>query len=105
MAVDVDAAIKHAREAAQRGALDAMAYIGPHLPAGQVSPDEVTAWSLVQASLQQRGCGGDGFSVPAIRRIVNTLNANNVSAQARILAEQYWQTYGAQMMTSIGCTS
>jgi TPR repeat protein len=105
VAVDVDAAIKHAREAAQRGALDAMAYIGPHLPAGQVSPDEVTAWSLVQASLQQRGCGGDGFSVPAIRRIVNTLNANNVSAQARILAEQYWQTYGAQMMTSIGCTS
>jgi len=58
VAVDVNAAIKHAREAAQRGSPDAILSIGPHVPAGQLDPNEVTAWSLVQASLQQRGCGG-----------------------------------------------
>jgi hypothetical protein len=102
--VDVNAAIKHAREAAQRGSPDAMVYIGPHLPAGQLDPDEVTAWGLVQASLEQRGCGSDVFDVRSMTRIVNTLNANTVSAQARVLAEQYWQRYGVQMMSSIGCS-
>jgi len=100
-----DAAIMHAREAAQRGAIDAMLFIGPHLPAGQLSPDEVTAWGLVQASLQQQGCGGSGFSARTMKSITSTLNANNISAQARVLAEQYWLEYGAQMMANIGCAS
>jgi len=104
VAVDMDAAIKHAREAAQRGAPDAIVYIGPHVPAGQLDPNQVTAWGLVQASLEQRGCGGDGFSIRSLTRIVNTLNAKNISAQARALAEQYWRTYGVQMMSNIGCT-
>jgi hypothetical protein len=105
VAVDVDAAIKHAREAAQRGAIAAMLTIGPQLPAGQLSPDEVKAWGLVQASLLQRGCGGNGFSVREMKSILSTLNANNILAQARVLAEQYWQEYGAQMMSNIGCSS
>jgi len=105
VAVDVNAAIKHAREAAQRGSPDAILYIGPHLPAGQLDPNEVAAWSLVQASLRQRGCGGNGFSVTEMKSISSTLNANNVSAEARALAEQYWQEYGAQMMSNIGCVS
>jgi TPR repeat protein len=104
VAVDVNAAIKHAREAAQRGSPDAILSIGPHLPAGQLDPNEVTAWSLVQASLQQRGCGGNGFSVREMKSISSTLSANNISAKARELAEQYWQEYGAQMMANIGCT-
>jgi hypothetical protein len=102
--VNVDAAILHAREAAQRGAIDAMLSIGPHLPAGQLNPDEVMAWGLVQASLQQQGCGGSGFSVRTVKSITSTLNANNISAQARVLAEQYWQEYGVQIMSSIGCS-
>lgn len=104
VAVDVDAAIKHAREAAQRGSPDAIVYIGPHVPAGQLDPNEVAAWGLVQASLEQRGCGGDVFSIRSLTRIVNTLNAKNISAQARALAEQYWRDYGSQMMSTIGCT-
>ncbi|HSZ09223.1 MAG TPA: hypothetical protein VK794_11865 [Steroidobacteraceae bacterium] len=103
VAVDVAAAITHAREAAQRGAIDAVLAIGPNLPAGQISPDEVTAWGLVQASLQQQGCGGNGFSVRTMKSITGTLNANNISAQARVLAERYWQEYGAQMLANIGC--
>jgi hypothetical protein len=39
-----------------------------------------------------------------MKSISSTLNANNISAKARKLAEQYWQEYGAQMMTNIGCT-
>jgi hypothetical protein len=105
IAVDMDAAVKHAREAARRGAIDAMMKIGPDTPAGLLDPDEVTAWGLVQASLRQRGCGGNGFSVREMKSIASTLNANNISAQARVLAVQYWQEYGVQMMSNIGCSS
>lgn len=103
VAVDMEAAIKHAREAAQRGSPDAIVYFGPHVPAGQLDPNEVAAWGLVQASLEQRGCGGDVFSIGSLTRIANTLNAKNISARARALAEQYWQEFGAQMMSNIGC--
>lgn len=102
--VDVNAAITHARESAQRGEIDAMLTIGPHLPAGQLDPNEVTAWGLVHASLEQRGCGGNGFSVRDMKSISSVLNANNISAQAHVLAELYWQEYGVQMMNNIGCT-
>jgi hypothetical protein len=68
-----------------------------------LDPDEVAACGLIQASLQQAGCGGNGFSVREMKSISSTLNANNISAQARSLAEQYWQEYGVQMMNNIGC--
>ena len=81
-----------------------MICIGPHIAAGQPSADEAKAWGL-QASRQQRGCGGGGFSVRTMKEILGTLNANNIWAQARALAEQYRLDYVAQMMSSIGCTS
>jgi hypothetical protein len=40
-----------------------------------------------------------------MKGIASTLNANNISAQARVLAVQYWQEYGVQMMSNIGCSS
>jgi TPR repeat protein len=104
VAVDPDTAIKHAREAAQRGEIDAMLAMGPHLPAGQVDPHEVMAWGLVLASLIQRGCAGNGFTVREMKSTLSTLNANNITPQARALAEQYWQDYGAQMMENLGCS-
>jgi TPR repeat protein len=103
--VDVDAAIEHAREAAQRGEIDAMLAMGPHLPAGLVNPDEVMAWGLVHASLLQRGCEGNGFSVRETKGTLSSLNANNITPQARTLAEQYWSDYGAQITANIGCSS
>jgi hypothetical protein len=105
VAVDTDAAIKHAREAAQRGEIDAMLVMGPHLSAGQVDPNEVMAWGLVHASLVQQGCAGNGFSVREMKSTLGTLNANNITAQARELAEQYWSDYGKQMMANLGCGS
>jgi len=105
VAVDPDAAIKHAREAAQRGEIDAMLVIGPHLSAGQINPDEVMAWGLVHASLLQRGCGGNGFSVREMKNTLSTLNAKNITSEARALAEQYWSDYGALMMANLGCGS
>jgi TPR repeat protein len=63
---DVASAITHAREAAQRGAIDAMIAIGPHLSQSQIDPDEVAAWRLVEASLEQQGCAGSA-SFAAVR--------------------------------------
>jgi TPR repeat protein len=101
--VDVDAAIQHAREAAQAGAISAMLAMGPHLPAGQVNPDEVVAWSLIDASLQQQGCTGNGLSAQSMKSILSTLNANNITPQSRALAEQYWSEYGLQIKANLGC--
>jgi hypothetical protein len=101
--VDVDAAIQHAREAAQAGAISAMLAMGPHLPAGQVNPDEVVAWSLIDASLQQQGCAGNGLSAQSMKSILSTLNANNITPQSRALAEQYWSEYGLQIKANLGC--
>jgi hypothetical protein len=79
--------------------------IGPHLAASQMDPDEVMAWTVVHASLQLRGCDGNGFSVQWMQQTAATLSASNLSAGARALADQYWQQYGAQMMSNLGCGS
>jgi TPR repeat protein len=105
IAIDIDAAIAHAREAAQAGYTSAILRIGPHLPAGQMDPDEIAAWSLIDASLTQQGCAGPIFSVPTMRDITGRLNANNTTAQSRALAERFWSDYGSQIMASLGCGS
>jgi TPR repeat protein len=100
---DLDAAVTHAREAAQRGSIDGLVAVGPHLAPSQMKPDEVAAWTIVNASLQLRGCDGSGFSVQWMQRTSATLAAPNISAGTRALADQYWQQYGAQMMANLGC--
>jgi len=102
---DLDAALTHAREAAQRGSIDGLLAIGPHLAASQMEPDEVTAWTVVHASLQLNGCDGNGFSVQWMQQTTAGLAAANISAGARALAEAYWQQYGAQMRSNLGCGS
>jgi hypothetical protein len=103
--IDIDAAIGNAREAAQEGSFAAVLTIGPHLPAGQMDPDEVEAWRLIDASVQQKGCAGPFFFVRSMQNITGTLNANTITPQARALAEVYWGDYGSQIMASLGCTS
>jgi hypothetical protein len=102
--VDVDAAIAHAREAAQEGYFSAILKIGPHLPAGQMDPNEVTAWGLIDASVQQQGCGGNVFTVRTMQNIMSTLNATNITAAARKQAEQFWSEYGSQIKANLGCS-
>jgi len=102
---DLDAAVTHSREAAQRGSIDGLLAIGPHLAASQMEPDEVTAWTVVNASLQLKGCDGNGFSVQWMQKTAATLAAPNTSAGARALADEYWQQYGEQMMANLGCGS
>ena len=102
---DLEAAVTHARDAARRGSIDGLLAIGPHLAASQMDPDEVMAWTVVHASLQLRGCDGNGFSVQWMQQTAATLSASNLSAGARALADQYWQQYGAQMMSNLGCGS
>jgi hypothetical protein len=81
-----------------------MLSIGPHLPASQIDPNEVAAWNLVNASLQLQGCVGNGFSVQWMKTTTATLASIIITPQVRALADQYWQTFGAQIMTNLGCT-
>jgi hypothetical protein len=105
IAIDIDAAIVHAREAAQAGDPNAILRIGPHLPPGQMDPDEVAAWGLIDASLLQQGCGGPLISARQMQNITGTLNAKTITPQSRALAEQYWGDYGTQIMANLGCSS
>jgi hypothetical protein len=104
IAADIPAAIAHAREAAQRGSFDAMIQIGPQLQASQIDKDEVAAWSLVGAMLAQQGCVYGGLSVQWMKSQTG-LTSKRVSDKARTLADQYWKSYGTQMMANIGCSS
>jgi TPR repeat protein len=104
IAADVDSAIAHAREAAQRGVIDAMIAIGPHLSQSQIDPDEVSAWQLVEASLEQQGCAGyTGISLQWMTSVAATLNSSTITNDAKTLANQYWQEYGEQMFQNLGC--
>jgi hypothetical protein len=102
---DIALAVSHARDAAEKGSIDAMIGIGPHLSASQIDPDEVAAWKLVNASLQQQGCAGNGFSVRWMNSTTNTLASSSISARARTIADQYWRDHGPQMKGNLGCTS
>jgi hypothetical protein len=102
--VDVPSAITHAREAAERGTIDALLSMGPHLSASQMDPDELSAWNVVHASLQQQGCIGNGFSVQSMKVITGTLASSSITDRTRALADQYWRDYGPQIMSSLGCT-
>jgi hypothetical protein len=102
---DIPSAVAHAREAAQRGSFGAIIQIGPQLQSSQMDPDEVTAWNLAGAMLSQRGCSYGGLTVQWMTSATSTLTSNGTSDNAKALAEQYWQDFGAQMMANIGCTS
>jgi TPR repeat protein len=102
---DLNAARTHAREAAQRGSIDGMIEIGPHLPLAQINPDEVAAWSIVRASLALQGCDTGGFSVREMKATTAVLSATSISTNARHLAEQYWQQYGPQIVANLACGS
>lgn len=103
--IDVDTALTHAREAAQRGSIDGIIDIGPHLPAGQINPDEVTAWSIIHASLALQGCESNGFSVREMKNNTAVLSSPNITDNARQLANQYWQQFGTQIRTNLSCDS
>jgi hypothetical protein len=102
---DIPSAVAHTREAAQQGSFDAIIQIGPQLQAGQMDPDEVTAWNLAGAMLSQQGCSYGGLAVQWMASATSTLTSNDISDKARRLAEQYWRDYAAQMMANIGCGS
>lgn len=105
LAPDITAALTHARDAAQKGTIDAIIALGPRLPTGQISPDELAAWNLVYALLQQNGCSVSGLTVVWMKSTTATLAATNISSSALVLADQYWRNYRTQMMANLGCGS
>jgi hypothetical protein len=104
-APDTAAALTHARDAAQKGDVDAIIALGPYLSAGQVSPEEIAAWSLVHALLQQSGCSVSSMSVEWMKSTTATLSASNISSNTLSLANRFWREFGTQMKANLGCGS
>jgi hypothetical protein len=103
--VDIPSAVTDAREAAERGAFEAMLEIGPQLQASQIDPDEVEAWNLVHAALEMQGSAGMALSVQVVKSASSVLNSPTITTKARTLAEEYWREYGTQMLRNLGCQS
>jgi len=103
IATDLASAVSHAREAAQRGSIDAIITIGPRMQESLINPDEVSAWKLIRGSLAQQGCISNGINIMWMRDIESMLSSADISANARALADQYWQTYGARILANLGC--
>jgi hypothetical protein len=104
IAQDIPAAVADARSAAQQGSIDAMLAIGPQLQASQIDPDEVQAWQLINAGLQLQGYEGMNIDVRMIRSASAVLNSPAITPKARAFADQYWQQFGAKILSSLGCT-
>jgi hypothetical protein len=104
VAEDIPAAVADARSAAQQGSIDAMLAIGPQLQASQIDPDEVQAWQLINAGLQLQGYDGIFINVLMIRSASAVLNSPTITPNARALADQYWQQFGAKIVSGLGCT-
>jgi hypothetical protein len=104
IAQDIPAAVADARSAAQQGSIDAMLAIGPQLQASQIDPDEVQAWQLINAGLQLQGYEGINIDVRMIRSASAVRNSPTVTPKARALADQYWQQFGAKILSGLGCT-
>lgn len=103
--LNIASAVTHAREAAQRGSSEAMLEIGPQLQASQIDADEVSAWILVYAALAQQGCVARAIDAQLRRSVSFTLNSSSTASSAKTLAEKYWQDYGAQILSNLGCGS
>jgi TPR repeat protein len=104
IAQDIPAAVADARSAAQQGSIEAMLAIGAQLQASQIDPDEVQAWQLIDAGLKLQGYEGININVRMIRSASTVLNSPTVKPKARALADQYWQQFGAKILSGLGCT-
>jgi hypothetical protein len=105
IASDIPSAVTHARDAAQIGSFDAIMRIGPHLQASQIDPDEMAAWNLVYASLEQQGCASQALNAAMMKSASHTLNSPTTTANAKSLADKYWLDYGTQMLSNLGCAT
>jgi hypothetical protein len=102
-APDIAAAVIHAREAAIRGQAEAFLQIGPHL--GPAYADEVAAWKLIRAALQQDGCGESGVSMRWMKGVTEDISAANALPGGLKLATELWEGHGRQMMSALGCAT
>jgi TPR repeat protein len=98
---DPQQAILDARAAAQQGDPDAIVSLASSAALSLISPSEAQAWALFDVALKQRGCRGNGVNVKWMQSM--TAQSANASAEAQVLADQYWQLYGASAMQNLGC--
>ncbi len=103
VAVNPARAIRDARRAAERGSIDAILTIGPKAQQSLINPDEVSAWRLLHASLEQQGCISPGINLLWMDDIQSTLRTDSVTPHARTLARRYWREYGGQIIANLDC--
>jgi hypothetical protein len=97
------AAVTHAHDAAIRGRADAFLQIGPHL--GAAYADELAAWKLIHAQLQQDGCSVSSVSIAWMKGITEDLSAANALPGGLKLATELWEDHGRQMVSALGCAT
>ncbi len=100
---DHEAALQTAREAAAAGEPDAIFFLGSRLSIGALPADEVAAWRLFKSTLAAQGCYGEEDAAFGLAPRGSSAPAPAPSAAARNLAIVYWQRYGAQAATRLGC--
>jgi hypothetical protein len=100
---DHGAALDAAREAAAEGEPDAIIALGSQLSAGMLSPDEVSAWRLFKASLAAQGCYGDEDAAFGLEPRVASAPSPLPSEVGQNLAVTFWQRYGADAKSRLGC--
>ena len=96
-------AIRDARQAAERGSMDAILDIGPKVQQSLIDPDEVSAWRLVHASLEQQGCISPGINLLWMGDIESTLRTADATPHARRLARKVWREYGGRIIANLDC--
>jgi len=100
---DAAAALTHARDAAIRGETEMFLEIGPQLARAQA--DEVAAWKLIHASLEQQGCGRSSVRVAWMKGLTEDISAASAVPGALELATKLWEDHGRQMMSGLGCAT
>jgi TPR repeat protein len=105
IAIDIPAAVTHAREAAQRGAFETLLEIEPQLQASEIDPDEVEAWTLINAALELQGEVGGVMNIAMMKSASRVLDSPSITSHARTLADQYWRQYQGQILSNLGCAT
>jgi TPR repeat protein len=88
--------VRTALNAAEHGFPDALLDIGPHLSPSQLTPTDLEAWTLIQASVALQ-CGQGWSSAQAMKANLDTLSSAVATDAARQRAEQLWVQFGKDL--------
>jgi hypothetical protein len=100
---DVAAGLDDMRQAASLGFPDSLIDASAQMPLSVLSADEREAWVLFTDALRIRGCGISQLNATWMRSLSESMESANATSAARQIADQYWQRYGANALSTQGC--